>query len=193
MVLFGGTPADHSTGLPFIVSLAIPEVSLEAALAQEELDLEKPPEALSRGEAEAQAETLRQRIQRHNYLYYVEARPEVSDGEYDTLFARLALLEESFPGLATSDSPTQRVGAEPREDLPAVRHTAPMLSLDSTKEEDDLIRFDERIRKAVGESPLYLVEPKLDGASVELVYEEGVLVRRMSGREIWSGFNGPAM
>jgi len=155
-------------------------------LAQEEPDLDKPPQALSRGEAEAQAQSLRQRIQRHNYLYYVEARPEISDGEYDALFNRLARLEESFPGLATPDSPTQRVGAEPRENLPSIRHTAPMLSLDSTKKEEDLIRFDERIRKAVGESALYLVEPKLDGASVELVYEEGVLVRavtRGNGRE----------
>jgi len=159
---------------------------MEAALAQEELDLEKPLQALSRGEAEAQAQSLRQLIQRHNFLYYVEAKPEVSDGEYDALFNRLVSLEEAFPGLATPDSPTQRVGAEPREGLPAIPHTAPMLSLDSTKEEEDLIRFDDRIRKVVGESARYLVEPKLDGASVELVYEEGVLVRavtRGNGRE----------
>jgi len=149
-------------------------------LAQEELDLGTPPQALSRTQAEAQAQALRRMIQRHNYLYYVEVRPEISDGEYDLLYRRLAGLEEAFPGLVTPDSPTQRVGAEPRDDLPNVRHTAPMLSLDSTKDEAVLIRFDERVRKAVGGSVQYLVEPKLDGASVELVYEGGVLTRAVT-------------
>jgi len=149
-------------------------------LAQEELDLDTPPQVLSRSQAEAQAQTLRRTIQRHNYLYYVEARPEISDGEFDLLFRRLADLEEAFSGLVTPDSPTQRVGAEPRDDLPKVRHTAPMLSLDSTKDEGVLIRFDERVRKAVGGAVQYLVEPKLDGASVELVYEDGVLTRAVT-------------
>ncbi len=149
-------------------------------MAQDELDLETSPQAMSRAEAEVQAGALRRVIQRHNYLYYVEARPEISDGEYDILFHRLVALEEVFPELVGPDSPTRRVGAEPRQDLPTVPHTAPMLSLDSTKEEQDLVRFDERVRKAVGEPVQYLVEPKLDGASVELVYEEGVLIRAVT-------------
>jgi DNA ligase (NAD+) len=149
-------------------------------LAQEELDLDTPPQALSRVQAEAQARAIRRMIQRHNYLYYVEARPEISDGEYDRLYRRLATLEGVFPGLVTPDSPTQRVGAEPREDLPTFPHTAPMLSLDSTKDEAELIRFDERVRKAVGGTVQYLVEPKLDGASLELVYEDGVLTRAVT-------------
>ncbi len=149
-------------------------------MAQEELDLDTPTQALTRAEAEAQAGVLRRTLQRHNYLYYVEAKPEISDGEYDTLFRRLKALEEAYPDLVTPDSPTQRVGAEPRDDLPTISHTAPMLSLDSTKEEEDLVRFDERVRKAVGDPVQYLVEPKLDGASVELVYEEGVLVRAVT-------------
>lgn len=149
-------------------------------LAQEELDLSTSPAVLGRAEAEAQARELRHRIRRHNHLYYVEARPEVSDGEYDALFHRLILLERVFPDLVTPDSPTQRVGAEPRKDLPTLRHTAPMLSLDSTKDVEDLIRFDERVRKAVGEPVQYLVEPKLDGASLELVYEGGILTRAVT-------------
>lgn len=155
-------------------------------MAQEELDLGTPPQALTWGDAQAQARTLRRVLQRHNHLYYIESQPEISDGEYDDLFRRLLALEEAFPELVTPDSPTRRVGAEPRQDLPTIRHTAPMLSLDSTKEEEDLVRFDERIRKAAGEKACYLVEPKLDGASVELVYEDGVLVRgvtRGNGQE----------
>ena len=149
-------------------------------MAQEGLDLDTPPQALSQDQAEAQAHALRRMIRRHDHLYYVEARPEIADGEYDRLYSRLAALEEAFPPLVTPDSPTQRVGAEPREDLPTIAHTAPMLSLDSSKEEAELIRFDDRVRKAVGGDVQYLVEPKLDGASLELVYEDGVLVRAVT-------------
>ncbi len=149
-------------------------------MAQEESDHHAPPQALTPNEAEAQVRGLRRIVERHNHLYYVEARPEISDGEYDALFRRLTDLEEAFPDLITPESPTQRVGAGPQEYLPTIRHTAPMLSLDSTKDEGDLIRFDQRVRKALGESVRYLVEPKLDGASVELVYEDGVLTRAVT-------------
>jgi DNA ligase (NAD+) len=125
-------------------------------------------------------EALRREIRRHNHLYYVEASPEISDGEYDKLFRRLKKLEEAHPHLVTTDSPTQRVGAEPRDDLPTIAHVAPMLSLDSTKAADELRRFDERVRKALGEGVEYLVEPKLDGASLELVYEGGRLIRAVT-------------
>jgi DNA ligase (NAD+) len=144
------------------------------------LDLDTPPLELTRGDAEAQAAALRRMIQKHNYLYFVEARPEISDAEYDRLYRRLVALEEAFAGLVRPDSPTQRVGAQPREDLPTVAHTAPMLSLDSTKDEAELRRFDERVRKAVDGPVQYVVEPKLDGASLELVYEEGVLSRAVT-------------
>ena len=139
-------------------------------------DLETPAGQLDRAQAETLAAGLREEIHRHSYLYYVEARPEISDGEYDRLYRRLQLLETAFPHLVTVDSPTQRVGTEPRDDLPTVRHAAPMLSLDSSDQEAALRRFDDRIRKAVDEPIRYLLEPKLDGASMELVYEEGVLV-----------------
>ncbi len=148
------------------------------------MDQERTPQEPREGDAPrdpaTRAESLRREIRRHNHLYYVEALPEISDGEYDALFRRLKALEEAHPELVTPDSPTQRVGAEPREDLPTVPHTAPMLSLDSTKDEAELRRFDERVRKALGEEVRYLVEPKLDGASLELVYEEGLLTRAVT-------------
>jgi DNA ligase (NAD+) len=152
----------------------------ETALAQEDLGFETPIAALTPAQAEAQAQSLREVIHRHNYLYHVLDRPEISDAEFDRLFQRLVSLEQAYPNLLTPDSPTQRVGADPRSDLPTIPHTAPMLSLDSTKDEIELRRFDERMRKALGESVEYLVEPKLDGASLELVYEDGLLIRAVT-------------
>ncbi len=125
-------------------------------------------------------EALREAVRYHNRLYHVEDSPEISDGEYDRLFRRLVELEKAFPNLVTPDSPTQRVGAEPRDDLPSVRHAAPMLSLDSTQDEAELRRFDDRVRKALGGQVRYILEPKLDGASLELVYQEGVLTRAVT-------------
>ncbi|MBW3534036.1 MAG: NAD-dependent DNA ligase LigA [Gemmatimonadetes bacterium] len=151
-----------------------------------DLDLTSDPHALTRGEAGERIAALRSEIRRHDHLYHVEARPELSDAEYDGLFRRLKALEEAWPDLITADSPTQRVGAEPQDAFESVRHVAPMLSLDSTQEEAEVRRFDERVRKAVDGPVRYLVEPKLDGASIELVYEDGVLARavtRGNGRE----------
>ncbi len=132
-------------------------------------------------------EELRARIRHHDYLYYVVGTPEVSDAAYDALYRRLEALEGAHPELVTPDSPTQRVGAEPRSDLPTVAHAAPMLSLQSSQDPGEVRRFDERIRKGVeGHEVVYLLEPKLDGVSIELVYEEGVFVRgvtRGNGRE----------
>ena len=146
---------------------------------QESLNLDFPSEN-SVEDPERELEALRSEIRRHGQLYYAEALPEISDGEYDRLFLRLKALEEAYPELITPDSPTQRVGAEPRVGLPSVAHAAPMLSLDSTKDESELRRFDDRIRKAVDRPFEYLVEPKLDGASLELVYEEGILTRAVT-------------
>ncbi len=127
-------------------------------------------------EARALAEDLRE----HNHRYYVLDRPSISDAEYDRRFRRLQALEAAFPTLQTPDSPTQRVGADPLEALPQWEHVVPMLSLDSSQELDDLRRFDERIRKAVDGPVEYVVEPKLDGASLELVYEHGLLSRAVT-------------
>jgi len=128
---------------------------------------------------EKRAEELRREIRRHDYLYYVANRPQISDEEYDDLFRELVELEKEHPELRTDDSPTQRVGAEPLDAFPTVQHTAPMLSLDSSREEADVRRFDQRVRDRLGEGAevRWVMEPKLDGASVELVYEDGVLAR----------------
>jgi DNA ligase (NAD+) len=144
------------------------------------MDLDTAATDLSEDDARREAGDLRSEIRRHDHLYYVEARPEVSDAEYDRLFRRLKALEEAFPTLVAPDSPTQRVGAEPREEFRAVAHEAPMLSLDSTQEESEVRRFDERVRKAAEGNVHYLLEPKLDGASIELVYEGGVLTRAVT-------------
>ncbi len=137
--------------------------------------------------ARREAEALRAELHRHAHLYYVEARPAISDEEYDRLYRSLLALERAWPGLITPDSPTQRVGFEPIEKFETVVHAAAMLSLDSTTDPDEVRRFDERLRKGLGdEAPRYLLEPKLDGASLELVYEDGILVRavtRGNGRE----------
>jgi DNA ligase (NAD+) len=129
---------------------------------------------------------LRREIRRHDYLYYVKDRPEMSDEEYDRLFDTLKRLEERFPDLISADSPTQRVGGKPLATFRVVEHTAPMLSLDATRENDEVRRFDERVRKSLNGEARYLLEEKFDGASLELVYENGVLARavtRGDGRE----------
>lgn len=127
-------------------------------------------------DASDRIDELRTILRHHSYLYYVRNEPEISDEEYDRFFRELQALEEEHPGLVTPDSPTRRVGIEPSEAFDSVEHAAPMLSLDSAADVDALVRFDERLRKALTEVS-YVVEPKLDGASVELVYEDGVLVR----------------
>lgn len=126
---------------------------------------------------EERVRELREEIRHHDYLYYVENAPEISDEEYDRLFRELKELEEEHPELRTPDSPTQRVGAAPLDEFPTIEHASVMLSLASSAKVEDLRRFDERMRKAVGDGVRYVVEPKFDGASVELVYEDGRLVR----------------
>lgn len=141
---------------------------------------------LPRKEAAARLEALRAEIRRHDYLYYVLDRPEISDEEYDRLFSGLVRLEGAFPALATPDSPTQRVAGEPLAAFGTVVHTAPMLSLETTRDERAVARFLERVRGESAAAPgaaqsageiRFVLEPKLDGASVELVYEAGRLVR----------------
>ncbi|NIP57276.1 MAG: NAD-dependent DNA ligase LigA, partial [Gemmatimonadetes bacterium] len=132
---------------------------------------------LSESEARDLAEELREKVRRHDRLYYVENRPEISDDEYDRLYEALEVLEEEFPELVTPDSPTQRVGAEPLDEFPSVEHGAPMLSLQATRERSELKRFHGRVAEAAADGIRYLLEPKLDGASVEVVYEDGILQR----------------
>lgn len=133
---------------------------------------------MNREEAEKRIKTLREEIARHDYLYYVLDRPEISDAEYDKLFRELVELEERYPEFASPDSPTQRVGAAPRDDLPKVRHVAAMLSLESTANAEEVREFDRRMKKSLpAEMISYTAEPKFDGLSVELIYERGILTR----------------
>jgi DNA ligase (NAD+) len=121
---------------------------------------------------------LRDRIRHHDYLYYVKDRPEISDGDYDCLFRELVELEQAYPNLVTADSPTQRVGAPPLDELGKVPHERPMLSLDSLVDPQDVLVFDQRMKRELERDQIgYTVEPKFDGLSVELVYEQGTFVR----------------
>jgi len=123
-------------------------------------------------------EQLRAEIRRHDYLYYVENRPEITDRQYDKLFAELKALEEAHPELVRPDSPTQRVSGQPVEGFATVRHAVPMLSIDNTYNAEELRAFDQRVRKQLGQEEYdYVVELKIDGLAVSLRYEEGRLVR----------------
>jgi len=133
---------------------------------------------MTKEEARKKIEELRKEINHHNYLYYVLNRPEISDAEYDRLMAELISLESQFPDLITPDSPTQKVGAPPKEEFGKITHLAPMLSLDSCLDEKEVEDFDRRVKRELGiEDVEYIVEPKFDGLSVELVYEKGIFVR----------------
>ena len=121
---------------------------------------------------------LKDRIRHHDYLYYVKDRPEISDGEYDRLFRELVGLEQAHPEMVTADSPTQRVGAPPLDELGKVPHERPMLSLDSLVDPRDVLVFDQRMKRELERDHIeYTVEPKFDGLSVELVYAHGAFVR----------------
>jgi DNA ligase (NAD+) len=129
-------------------------------------------------EVEREAAQLRRELNRHNYLYYVEAKPEISDREFDKLLAHLAEIEARHPELQTPDSPTQRVGGQPLEGFATVRHAVPMLSIDNTYSYEEIREWNARVRKGLsaGEQVRYVVELKVDGVAVSLRYERGILV-----------------
>ncbi len=123
---------------------------------------------------------LRAQIRHHEERYYVLNDPEISDAEFDALLEELEALEREHPDLVTPDSPTQRVGGRPVEGFETVEHPVPMLSLDNAYSEDEVRAFDERVRRglgAPGAALAYVTELKIDGLSISLVYENGVLVR----------------
>jgi DNA ligase (NAD+) len=137
----------------------------------------EPVESLDEQRAAEQAAQLRAAIRYHDHRYYVETEPVIGDRTYDALFARLETLENEFE-LDCEESPTQRVGGDPVDELDTVSHVAPMLSIDQSGEADDVRAFDERIRDELGVDELtYMCEPKFDGLSVEIVYEDGIYQR----------------
>jgi DNA ligase (NAD+) len=130
------------------------------------------------GTTAQEIEELRDELRRHEELYYVYDNPEISDADYDALMARLQELEAEHPELATADSPTQRVGGRPLEGFEQYEHRRPMLSLDNSYNIEDLRAFDERVKRlADGRRLEYVAELKIDGLSISLHYERGLLAR----------------
>lgn len=122
------------------------------------------------------AELLREEIEKHNRLYYVDAKPEISDREFDKLLRELQEIEQSHPELQDPNSPTQRVGGAAIDGFTTVRHRIPMLSIDNTYSPAEVREFHQRVVKALkGEKPAYLVELKIDGVAISLTYENGKL------------------
>ncbi|MCL6608434.1 MAG: NAD-dependent DNA ligase LigA [Geminicoccaceae bacterium] len=150
-----------------------------------------PVERLSREQAAAELAWLAAEIARHDRLYYQLARPEISDAEYDALRARNTAIETRFPDLVRPDSPSSRIGAPPVEAFGKVRHAVPMLTLDNAYSDGEVAEFVARIRRFLGmaaDAPLdFVAEPKIDGLSCSLRYEDGLLVR---GATRGDGFEG---
>ncbi|SNR76161.1 NAD-dependent DNA ligase LigA [Desulfurobacterium atlanticum] len=133
---------------------------------------------ITREEAEKFAEDLRKVIRYHDYKYYVEANPVISDYQYDKLFHALESIERKFPELITPDSPTQRIAPAFTGEFQKVKHLAEMTSLENTYSPEDLKEWDRKVRTTLGVDKVeYVVEPKFDGASIELVYENDTFVR----------------
>lgn len=165
-----------------------------------------PVEELNEEEAHEQVERLRAAIRHHDYRYYVENDPTTPDRTYDALFSRLEALEDAF-GLHESSSPTQRIGGEPLDKLATVEHVAPMLSIDSSGDPDEVREFDQRVRRELtnggaGQQSLadfettadpgdidieYVCEPKFDGLSIEVIYENGEYERAATRGDGYEG------
>lgn len=138
---------------------------------------------MDNNEAVARATWLRAELRRHGHAYYVLDAPTIPDAEYDKLFRELQALEDAHPELASSDSPTQRVGGAPLGEFDEVRHTVPMLSLGNGFEDADIVTFDRRVREGLEDRGMpvqgeveYAVELKFDGLAINLRYEDGLLV-----------------
>src|ERR1039457_3134406 len=126
-------------------------------------------------EAEARHAELVEEIRRHDYAYYVLARPTITDREYDRLYHELLDLEKQFPQLVTLDSPTQRVSGQPLKEFKQVQHLQPMLSLDNTYSQEEVRDFVNRVQKLLPDEKLeWIVEPKIDGVAINLRYEQGM-------------------
>src|SRR5262249_3525678 len=127
--------------------------------------------------ARARVDELRAQIAHHSYRYYVLDAPEITDGQFDVLLRELADLERAHPTLLSPDSPTQRVGGAPSALFAPARHSSRLLSLDNAFDAEELDAWAERARKGLGREPHYVCEPKIDGVSIAVTYERGVLTR----------------
>ena len=129
---------------------------------------------MDRNTAKSRIDELRKEIDYHNYRYYVLDEPSVTDAEYDRMMQELISLEEANPEFITPNSPTQRVGAQPLTEFSTVKHRLPMLSLANAMTAEEVSDFDKRIKKLLNVDDVeYVIEVKIDGLAVELVYENG--------------------
>jgi len=135
---------------------------------------------MSAAEAKKQIEALTSELKQHNYNYYVLAMPTISDFDFDKKLEALTALEKQYPEYADPDSPTKQVGGFITKEFVTVRHKWPMLSLGNTYNEQELLDFDQRIRKAIGDNFQYVCELKFDGLSMSLTYENGKLLRAVT-------------
>ncbi len=151
----------------------------------------KPVAALDEEEARAELAWLAYEIERHDRLYYIFDRPEISDAEYDALKTRNRAIEARFPHLVRPDSPSFRVGAPPAEEFGKIRHAVPMFTLDNAMDEGELREWAARIRRFLGLAPdaplVYVAEPKMDGLSCSLRYENGVLASAATRGDGYTG------
>ena len=132
-------------------------------------------------EIKEQAEKLKKELRHHSYLYYVLDRPEITDYEFDHMYRQLVNLEKAYPELVTPDSPTQRVGAKASDDFQKVRFRKPMLSLSNAFSAEELREFDQRVKTGLGVDHVeYITELKIDGLSMNLIYENGTLVQGLT-------------
>lgn len=148
--------------------------------AQQKSLFEKTKKYIDQEIPTSEIENLRDVLRYHEWKYYVENNPVISDFEYDVVFKKLQSLEKENPGLITPDSPTQRVAQDIVSEFKTVAHIIPMLSLDNSYNAEDLLEFDKQVRKLIdreGAKVKYAVEPKFDGGSIALVYENDILVR----------------
>ncbi len=130
--------------------------------------------------AKSRIRDLRRDIERHNRLYYEKHQPEISDPVFDGMLKELEGLEREHPELASPSSPTQKVGGVPSREFATVAHELSMLSIDNSYSEEEIRAFDERVRKSLRDAPEYMMEPKVDGVSLSILYEKGALVRAVT-------------
>src|ERR1700681_4198639 len=146
---------------------------------------------LTKAQAKVEHMRLALEIEGHNERYYQKDAPSVSDAAYDALRQRLEAIEAKFPDLASKDSPTQKVGAAPARGFAKVQHVVPMLSLGNAFSNEDVTEFAERIRRFLkvdaDEIPALVADPKIDGLSLPLRYENGELVRAATRGDVFEG------
>lgn len=135
---------------------------------------------MGKEEALQRIQELTAQLNEHNYRYYVLDQPTVSDFDFDKLLEELQKLEQKYPELIQADSPTQRVGGEPVKSFQSIRHSYPMMSLSNSYSKEDLLEFDERIRKNTDKPFTYVAELKFDGAGISLVYQNGILTQAIT-------------